>query len=107
MEGILNPNSEKYATDKSDAISIIREAGFNIIGITIMCCEETFIFSTPEEAENAYEYFEENIEQNFSNHRYMPDGWWYGLIDFQIERMKYVLDIYDGVDSEAPKIYWL
>jgi hypothetical protein len=90
-----------YNTDKSNSLKIIREAGFNPIGITVMICEETFIFNTDEEAIKAHEYFEKNPVKD------VIQGWWYGLVDFELARQKYVLDMYEGIESDAPTIYWL
>ena len=104
----MEDTSERtYATDKSESLKIIQEAGFNPIGITTMMCEETFIFNTEEEASKAFEYFETNRRANIDKHEYLPDGWWYGLVDFELYHRKYVWDFYEGVDDDAPKIHWL
>lgn len=90
-----------YNTDKSVSLKTIRDAGFNPIGITVMICEETFIFNTDEEAQKAFEYFEKNPVKD------VIQGWWYGLVDFELARQKYVLDMYEGIEADAPTIYWL
>lgn len=56
-----------YGTPESRLLEIIRANGFNPIAITIMICEETFVFETEAEAHAA----SESVKTN--------EGWWYGL----------------------------
>lgn len=90
-----------YGTDKSESIEKLRNVGFNPIGITKMICEETFIFNTDEEALKAFEYFEKNPVGE------VIQGWWYGIVDFQLARQEYVMNIYEGIEEDAPTIYWI
>ncbi len=90
-----------YGTDKSESVEKLRNAGFNPIGITNMLCEETFIFNTDEEAQKAFEYFEKNPVGD------VIQGWWYGIVEFEFSRQEYVLCLCDGIEEDAPAIYWL
>lgn len=71
----------------------VRNAGFKPIGMTVMICEETFIFKTKKEAESAWEIFK-------------PEGWWYDIGTFIDARKKYVDEAYKGREEDAPIIYW-
>jgi hypothetical protein len=62
-------NPDAYGTPDSILLKHVREQGFKPIGITVMMCEETFIFKGQKEAKEAWEMFK-------------PEGWWYGLSDF-------------------------
>lgn len=72
----------------------IQEAGFNPIGITIMMCEETLIFKTKDECDQAYGKF-------------LPEGWWYCYSEWDDTRKWYVDTYYNGDYKKAPKVYWL
>ena len=63
-------------TPKSPSLNIIREAGFNPIGICGYACEETFLFNTQEEATKAYNTLERD-ENGYFIGKVM--GWWYGF----------------------------
>lgn len=69
-------------------------SGFKPIGITIMICEETFIFKSKQEASAAAEKF-------------LPEGWWYEFSEWIEERNKYVKKFYKGDEDLAPTVYWL
>lgn len=56
-----------YGTPESRLLKIIRANGFNPIAITILICEETFVFQTEVEAHAAAASCNAN------------EGWWYGL----------------------------
>jgi len=87
-------HGERYGTDRSYFLEQVVKAGFNPIGITVMMCEETFIFATEEETSAAAKKF-------------MPEGWWNTVTDWEESRQKYVDDIYQGVEADAPKVYCL
>lgn len=56
-----------YGTPGSPLLAKIREKGFNPIAITVMICEETFVFRTDKEAHEAFKVMKTN------------EGWWYGM----------------------------
>jgi hypothetical protein len=69
-------------------------AGFKPIGMTIMMCEETFIFKSDVEAKEAWE-------------RFAPSGWWYGFSDFIEAEKAYLKDFSDmGIHDHALNILW-
>ncbi len=84
----------KYGTPDSPFLKEIRDAGFNPIAITVMICEETIVFKTNEEAQQAADKF-------------LPEGWWYGLSEFDASREQYVKEVYGGDEDQAPLVYWL
>lgn len=89
-----------YGTDKSELLQEIIAKGFKPIGITVMVCEETFIFETEKEANEAHEAMDTN------------EGWWYGLDgkypwkETEEEYVSKMKKIY-GEEYEGLKIYWL
>lgn len=93
-------NKNTYGTDKSELLEKIIAKGFKPIGITVMICEETFIFETEKEAHEAHKAMDTN------------EGWWYGFdgkYPWKETEEKYVSDmnkIYDG-EYKGLKIYWL
>lgn len=87
-----------YGTNKSWLLGKVKEAGFNPIAITVMICEETFVFETSEEASKGFEW----VKNNYGN-----EGWWYGKADFEKARQDYVNDYKKHGWGEAPKVYWL
>ena len=85
---------DKYGTPESLLLKEIQKAGFKPIGITVLMCEETFIFKGDAEAKKAAEKF-------------LPEGWWYGLSAWHETREEYVKEVYGGDEDLAPTIYWL
>jgi len=85
---------ENYGTSKSELLKEVIAAGFKPIGITVMICEETFIFKNKIDAEAAAKQF-------------LPEGWWYDVSSFIDSRKEYVKEIYGGDEDLAPTIYWL
>lgn len=83
-----------YGTPDSDLLDAVIQAGFKPIGITVLMCEETFIFKSKQEAEEAAEIF-------------LPEGWWYDIGSWVETRQQYIDDIYEGDTELAPKIHWL
>ena len=86
----LEAQGYKFNTDKSYSLKLIRDHGYNPIGITTIICEETFIFETEEEASEAHNDLQVIHE--------VVDGWWYSKIGFEkaLETL-----------NEEPKVYWL
>lgn len=85
---------QKYGTPDSHLLKKVRAAGFKPIGITVVMCEETFIFKGEPEAKEAAEQF-------------LPKGWWYGFGAWEDTRLEYVKKFYGSVEENAPIIYWL
>jgi hypothetical protein len=91
FEGI---DHDTYGTPNSSLLKKIREAGFKPIAITVLLCEETFIFKGKEETQNAADMF-------------LPEGWWYDFSSWVLTREEYVKKFYEGDDDLAPTVYWL
>ena len=85
---------DNYGTPNSVLLKEVQEAGFKPIGITVLMCEETFIFKGNKEAKDAAEKF-------------LPEGWWYGFSDWEETRKEYVKEYYNGDEDLAPIVYWL
>ena len=85
---------EGYGKPNSVLLEEIRKAGFKPIGITVLICEETFIFKGKEEAEAAAAMF-------------LPEGWWYDFCSWEDTRNEYVKKMYGGDEDAAPIVYWL
>ncbi len=83
-----------YGTDASELLADVRKAGFKPIGITVMACEETFIFKGMKEAIDAANMF-------------MPEGWWYDFNSYLDAREIYVKECYNGNEELAPTVFWL
>ena len=86
-----------YGTDKSELLQEVIKVGFKPIAITVMICEETFVFETEEEAHRAAAIF-------------MPEGWWYGLdgkYPWEQTLKDYVNGFYDGDQTKSPVVYKL
>lgn len=83
-----------YGTPESQMLRDMISKGFRPIAITVMMCEETFVFRGEKEAKDAWEI-------------YKNEGWWYGLGGFINYRIDYVKDIYKGKIEDAPIVYWL
>lgn len=89
-------SNRTYGTDKSELLKKVQAAGFRPIAITVMICEETFVFKTEKESHEAYKAMDTN------------DGWWYGLdgkYPWDKTWKEYVDKSYDGDESKAPKVY--
>lgn len=85
---------ERYGTDRSYWLEVIKQKGFKPIGITVMACEETIIMETQEELDAAWEMFG-------------PEGWWYLASNWEETRDWYVKENYEGVEVNAPRVYCL
>lgn len=87
---------DNYGTPESDLLKEVIKAGFKPIGITVMMCEETFIFKSDKEAKEAAKLF-------------MPEGWWYGFPEFLDAEKWYVekmLDVSKIIDYSLD-VHWL
>lgn len=85
---------DAYGTPDSFLLKKIKEAGFKPIGITVLLCEETFIFKGKQECEAAAEMF-------------LPEGWWYDISSWEETRKEYVKKFYEGDEESAPIVHWL
>jgi len=86
--------AENYGTPNSVMLKKIHEAGFKPIAITVLICEETFIFKDKAQAMAAWEIFK-------------PEGWWYDFASWEDTRQEYVKNMYGGNEEDAPTVYWL
>lgn len=91
FEGI---DHRTYGTPESSLLKAVRNAGFKPIAITVLMCEETFIFKSKQEAEAAWEVFK-------------PEGWWYDFSSWEDTRKEYVKKFYEGDEDLASTVYWL
>lgn len=89
----LNAKGHKWNTNTSYSLVKMEEIGIRPIGICCLMCEETFIFDTKEEANNAYEICEKGG---------IVSGWWYSKEDFE----EY-LPIYEKDFNSKVNVYWL
>ncbi len=89
MEKIFNHN--RTLDSLSEYVDRIRELGFNPIAVTQLYCEETFVFETASEAEEAYLSFGQEAF-----------GWWYGKEEF-----KTAVENYERKTQTKVLIYWL
>jgi hypothetical protein len=85
---------DAYGTPESVLLKKVREAGFKPIAITVLLCEETFVFKGKQECQAAADKF-------------LPEGWWYDFDAWEKTREEYVKKFYDGNEDEAPMVYWL
>jgi hypothetical protein len=71
----------------------MRNAGFNLLAFSVMLCEDTFYFSTTEEAEEAYRFFEfgENATGEYV-------GFWYSIEDIEKNKEDYKEDFYSELE---------
>ena len=90
----LDDIHQKYGTPDSYLLKEVRAAGFKPIGITVVMCEETFIFKNELEAKEAAKQF-------------LPEGWWYGFGAWEDTHLEYVKKFYGSIKENAPTIYWL
>lgn len=78
---------EKYVED----LAILFRGGFNPVKVTTMTLEYTFVFKTQEEADAAYERFEENRIKEEDPQPVI--GWWYGEENFAKAKDEYEADM--------------
>jgi len=72
-------NHKRPIEDFEKKIDIIKQHGFNVIGVSQMYFYDTFIFETTQEALKAYE----ELEKNQISLDTCILGWWYGKEDFE------------------------
>ena len=70
-------NHDRPLSDFQHSIDKIKTAGFNPIGVTQIFFKDTFIFNTKEEALNAYQKLERDLDRK---NRII--GYWYGKDEF-------------------------
>lgn len=79
-------------------LKLLTDAGFKPIAVSVMTCEDVFVFETDEEAVKAYEQFENTPKGEHS----IISGWWYGRIEFMES-----LDEYEKEMDYRPDVIWL
>jgi hypothetical protein len=94
-EGLTDHST--YGKSSSKSIQVLKQFGFKPIAITVMMCEETFIFETEEEALRAHDEFEHHPKHNI-----VIQGWWYGREDFKKSVEEYIEKF-----QSSPVIYWI
>lgn len=90
----LKKDGRIFSTNTSISLDIMRSNGFNPIAITRMSMEETFVFKSASEADQAYNMLEVGLS--------LVSGWWYQEDDFLLEYNSYCED-----NGYSPKIYHL
>ena len=73
----MEENGMKYCTDTSPSLIELEKHGFYPVAITSFYLEETFMFRTKKEANEAYKKMEKELGEVV--------GWWYSEKDFQKE----------------------
>lgn len=71
----MEENNYEYCTDTSPSLIELGKNGFYPVAITSFYLEETFIFRTKKEANEAYKKMEKELGGVV--------GWWYSEKDFQ------------------------
>lgn len=66
----------------------MRNAGFELKAFSVMMCEDTFYFETEDEAEDAWNYFE-----NGENATGEYVGFWYSIEDVEKNKEEYKEEI--------------
>lgn len=94
VEDINSDCNANYGTDKSCFLQAVIKSGHKPLAITTLLAEETLLFNTEDEALKAAEEF-------------LPEGWYYGLDEWETTWKDYVNKFYKGDESKAPKVYWI
>jgi hypothetical protein len=96
-------NHNRELIEFEPQIKKIKDAGFNIIGVSQMYFEDCFIFNTTEEAEKAYRLFERDINEKWIGNIV---GWWQSKESFEKSVYKYE-NYKDYIDDCKVLTYWL
>jgi hypothetical protein len=98
-------NHDRPLSDFDEPLALIREAGFNPIGVTFFMFEDVFIFETKEEATQAYHVLEQAYPIDGES-RWIGEvvGWWYGK-----KKIKKMMQEYSSINDhkKAILVYWL
>ena len=94
----MEENGLKYCTNTSPSLAILKKHGFYPVAITSFYLEETFIFHTKKEANEAYKKLEKELGEVV--------GWWYSEKDFQKE-LEESMKEGEYYENGHPKIYRL
>lgn len=87
-------NHKRPLSDFQFGIGLLELHGFEPIGVTQIYFEDTFIFNTQKEAEQAYQKLEVELQR--------VSGFWYGKEDFLKE-----VESYESEYEGKVLIYWL
>ena len=88
-------HNESFASFKLK-VDLIKNAGFNIIGVSQLYFEVVYIFETQEEALKTFDFFEGHAEN------IIIVGWWYDKEQYLEE-----VALYENVSNYTVKTYWL
>lgn len=94
----MEENDLEYCTPTSPSLKVLREYGFNPIGITSHYLEETYLFSSVKEANSAYKKLEKELG--------LICGWFYSKKQFEKE-LKESTKLGGHYEYGHPTIYWL
>lgn len=94
----MEENGLQYCTDTSPSLIELEKYGFYPVAITSFYLEETFIFRTKKEANQAYKKLEKELREVV--------GYWYSEKDFQKE-LKESMREGEYYEQGHPKIYRL
>ena len=94
----MEENGLQHCTDTSPSLIELEKHGFYPVAITSFYLEETFIFRTKKEANEAYKKMEKELGEVV--------GWWYSEKDFQKE-LEESMKEGEYYENGHPKIYRL
>ena len=94
----MEENGLEHCTNTSPSLITLKKHGFYPVAITSFYLEESFIFRTKKEANEAYKKLEKEL--------HLVSGWWYSEKDFQKELEESVKEG-EYYENGHPKIYRL
>ncbi len=94
----MEENGLEYCTNTSPSLITLNKHGFYPVAVTSFYLEETFIFRTKKEANEAYKKLEKKL--------HLVSGWWYSEKDFQKE-LEDSMKEGEYYEQGHPKIYRL
>ena len=92
-------NHKRPVEDFKEQIQIIKDNGFNPIGVSQVYFEDSFIFNTAKEAKLAYNLLEQD--------KFLVTGWWYSKKQFEKIVNIYEKDSLEDNDPIKVLIHWL
>ena len=94
----MEENCLEHCTNTSPSLITLNKHGFYPVAVTSFYLEETFIFRTKKEANEAYKKLEKKL--------HLVSGWWYSEKDFQKE-LEDSMKEGEYYEQGHPKIYRL